>query len=183
MVKTDIEPKLVILVAFIFLGGCKSPYHSPLIPPGERAQKAVSELDSLKQKAMLAREISVKALENAYAALHEAQRLYLKSLKSYSYSEIESARAELAKIQLDVDDATKKVEEMSRLTAEAISSANNAIREAQLASSALTAEEAENSANKAEQLAKIVRDNTTNAVLIAEQLKEKWLLPPFAENK
>lgn len=184
MVKVNVCQKLVILTIFISLvfAGCKT-HRSSTIPPAKRAQTAVAGLDLLKQKAMVTREIGIKSLENAYSALNEAQRLYLKALQSYSYSEIEFAYNELTKIQLDVDNTVKKVNELSRLTAEAISLANNAMREAQLASNALTSVEAENAADKAEQMSKSVRNNTEKAILLVEELKKRWLLPPFIENK
>lgn len=167
---------------FSIFAGCKT-HRSFTIPPAKRAQAAVAGLDLLKQKAMITREVGIKSLENAYAALNEAQRLYLKALQSYSYSEIEFAHNELIKIQIDVDNTVKKVNELSRLTAEAVSSANNAMKEVQLASNALTSVEAENAASKAEQMAESVRTNTEKAVLLVEELKKRWLLPPFIENK
>ena len=138
-----------------------------------KAQKSDMEAQSaeIKTEATVAMDISLNALSNVIATFNDAEKEITAKLHAGNASDVESMVKLLGEAWESEEDVLKKIEKISAYVS-IVTSALNSV-EIQLETSPIS----KSCLKKAKKATALARKNVKRASVIAERLKQDWLVP------
>ncbi len=147
------------------------------IAPSEQARQHAEAALQSARAADVARETTLRALENALALREDHGRKLLAALRDGRREVIRGARTALERVYEDSSEALEQAEEILEQVELASASSTAAALAAQHVADARTDRQARSAMKELEQAAAAGRKASASAVKAAESLKKQWLLP------
>ena len=141
-----------------------------------KTRKADLEAQSaeIKKEATVAMDISLNALANVMATFNDTEKVITAKLQTGNISDVKSMVEHLAEVWKSEEDVLKKIEKISTYVTMATSTLDNVEIQLKNISESLNNKSYFKNADKA---ASSARKNIDKATVIAEKLKQTWLVP------
>jgi len=165
----------ILSLACLWLGAGPLGAVSPPPDKPDALQAAVAEAE-------LARDLAVRAVDNAYSAHADAAAALVKALQSGDAERMRQTRRRLDAAAGDAAESATTAEEVlshAVLCLRAIESGKELLKSADGAGDP---REREKSAKQAQRLAESAAAEARKAMRLAQELKQKWLVPSAATN-
>lgn len=168
---------IVFLMVARALGGGVPPAEDT---PSGKALKAAAEASQMAQKAGVAVEVALTALENAMAAQDQVEEELMLALKAMNKAKIATAERKLKTALEDVAEATDLVKVIIASASECSAAAASAADEAKRMTPDLSSRESRSRLKRVDQLLDAAREALQRCDEAALRLKKKWLVPAIA---
>jgi len=167
--------QFVAVPAVLFLGLWVPAMGEPA--QADKLKAAAAAAADFAGRAHLARDVSLKALENALAARDEAEAVLVDAFKSADKSRIRTAEGRVKQARRCVADVCRAVAKISLYVGEALGASACAEVEIKKAIGADTPGQAAAAVRKVEDLAGVAGKAVGKAEKLTEALKKEWLIP------
>jgi hypothetical protein len=146
-------------------------------PDREALRKSTAAVVSYGRKAVAAKDMALNALKNAFAVRHDAEFEWMNALKAGKKDTISSAAGALEKAVKEAVKAGRTAEAVVKHAMEASSAATAARYTERTASDPETGYDLRKARKEVDKLAGVAEKAADKAEALAENLKEKWLIP------